>query len=213
MKKIVLGFAVLAMIIGCKKVPDGGNKNILKLEEGVERYDTHEERGNQHIVEISGHKTPVEVEVKGVKLKAFQGGLEQQLVAFLTSGGYEQVNDDSELKSKWYNFDNVNFKIGSSSVLEEGSEVQLANLVAILKAFPNAKIKIGGYTDKTGNEDTNKKISQYRADFIKTELTKAGVGNQVISAEGYGSEFAKVPAEASDEERAVDRKMAVRFAK
>jgi outer membrane protein OmpA-like peptidoglycan-associated protein len=34
--------------------------------------------------------------------------------------------------------------------------VQLSNLAAILKAFPAANIKIGGYTDKTGNEDFNK---------------------------------------------------------
>lgn len=86
--------------------------------------------------------------------------------------------------------------------------------MTILKAYPDAKIKIGGYTDKTGNEDNNKKISQLRADFIKSELTKkADIGKQVISAEGYGSEFAKVPAEASDEERSIDRKMAIRFTK
>lgn len=34
-----------------------------------------------------------------------------------------------------------------------------------------------------------------------------------MSAEGYGSAFAQIPAEATDEERAVDRKMAVRFTK
>ncbi|WOC50856.1 hypothetical protein BPO_0209 [Bergeyella porcorum] len=117
------------------------------------------------------------------------------------------------LKDQWYNFDNVNFKMGSTNQLEAGSAEQVANLVAILKAYPDAKIKIGGYTDKTGDAAVNKEISQKRADFIKGELAKAGVGAQVVSAEGYGSEFAKVPAEASDEERAADRKMAVRFTK
>lgn len=110
-----------------------------------------------------------------MKLKAFQGGLEQQLVDFLSSGSYAAADDES-LKSKWYNFDSVKFKTGSSSVLEEGSDVQLANLAAILKAYPDAKIKIGGYTDKTGNEETNKKISQSRADFIKSKLADVGVG-------------------------------------
>ena len=47
----------------------------------------------------------------------------------------------------------------------------------------------------------------------KAALEKAGVGSQVIGAEGYGSEFATVAATASDAERAADRKMAVRFAK
>ena len=44
-------------------------------------------------------------------------------------------------------------------------------------------------------------------------LAKSGVGAQVLSAEGYGSKFATVPAEATNNERAIDRKMAIRFAK
>ncbi|WP_317127597.1 MULTISPECIES: OmpA family protein [unclassified Chryseobacterium] len=103
--------------------------------------------------------------------------------------------------------------MGSSTELEAGSQGQLDNLVAILKAFPDAKVKIGGYTDKTGNEASNVKLSQARADFIKAALAKAGVGAQVLGAEGYGSKFATVDAKASDAERAADRKMSVRFAK
>ena len=44
-------------------------------------------------------------------------------------------------------------------------------------------------------------------------MSKLGVANQIVDAKGYGSEFAKVPAEASNDERASDRKMAVRFTK
>ena len=87
------------------------------------------------------------------------------------------------------------------------------NLLAILKAFPEAKVKVGGYTDKTGVEADNVKLSQSRADFIKTWLTGKGVGAQVLTAQGYGSKFATVAKEATNDERAVDRKMAVRFAK
>lgn len=153
-----------------------------------------------------------DVDLNGTKLKAYHGGLEGQIVNYLKSGDYDKA-DDASLKDTWYTFDNVNFKMGSSNELEAGSEVQLENLVAILKAFPTAKIKIGGYTDKVGDPAKNKKLSQDRADYIKEWLNKAGVGSQVISAEGYGSEFATVPAEASNEERAVDRKMAIRFTK
>lgn len=216
MKKVLLGFAAAALVLSCKKVPEGGNKGVLKIEEGVERYDNHETRGTDgthHAAVHGAERKAVEVEVNGAKLKAFEGGLEQQLVKFLSTGGYTNAADDAALKDQWYNFDNVNFKMGSTNQLEAGSAEQLSNLVAILKAYPDAKIKIGGYTDKTGDAAVNKEISQKRADFIKGELAKAGVGAQVVSAEGYGSEFAKVPAEASDEERAADRKMAVRFTK
>ena len=117
------------------------------------------------------------------------------------------------MKDTWYTFDKVNFKIGSSSELEAGSQVQMDNLLAILKAFPEAKIKVGGYTDKTGDEAKNVSLSKARAEYIKKWLTDKGVGAQVLDAEGYGSKFATVDATATNEERAVDRKMAVRFAK
>lgn len=158
-------------------------------------------------------KELIDIDLNGTKLKGYPNGLEASMIAFMKSEGYKNAADDAALKDKWYNFDNVNFKIDSSTELEPGSEGQIQNLAAILKAWPEAKIKIGGYTDKTGNEAHNKELSQKRADFIKAELGKLGVGAQVIGAEGYGSQFATVPATASNDERAVDRKMAVRFAK
>lgn len=158
-------------------------------------------------------KVDEDIDLNGMALKGYKGGLEDQMITFLKSDGYKNAANDDALKTKWYDFDHVNFKINSSDTLEAGSEGQLQNLVAILKAYPEAKIKIGGYTDKTGDEAKNKKLSSDRAHFIKDWLEKQGVGAQVIAADGYGSEFAKVDASASNEERAVDRKMSVRFAK
>lgn len=158
-------------------------------------------------------KTDSEIDLNGTKLKGYMGGMEDRMISFLKAGSYKNAADDAALKDAWYDFDHVNFKMGSSTELEAGSQGQLDNLVAILKAYPDAKIKIGGYTDKTGDEAANVKLSQARADFIKAALAKAGVGGQVLGAEGYGSKFATVDASASDAERAADRKMAVRFAK
>jgi outer membrane protein OmpA-like peptidoglycan-associated protein len=158
-------------------------------------------------------KVDEDIDLNGVKLKGFKDGMEDKMIAFLKSDGYKNAANDDALKTTWYDFDHVNFKMGSSTELEAGSQAQLDNLVAILKAFPDAKIKVGGYTDKTGVEASNVKLSQARAEFIKAALGKAGVGAQVLEAKGYGSEFATVAKEASDAERAVDRKMAVRFAK
>ncbi|MDO4763714.1 MAG: OmpA family protein [Flavobacteriaceae bacterium] len=200
MKKVILSFAVLAMVTSCKKE----EKKVEKTEEIIEQPITQETPNDAVSL--------VEMDLKGTKLQVSHGSLEQNVVEFLNSGSYEKATED-ELKEKWYDLRDVNFEMGSATALTQGSQKQLDNLVAILKAYPTAKIKIGGYTDKTGNEDSNKKISQARAEFIKAELEKAGVGAQVVSAEGYGSEFAKVAADASDEERATDRKMSIRFTK
>ena len=158
-------------------------------------------------------KVDSDIDLNGTKLKGYVGGMEDKMIAFLKAGNYEKAADDAALKDVWYDFDHVNFKIGSATELEAGSQGQLDNLLAILKAYPSAKIKIGGYTDKTGNEADNVKLSQSRANFIKKWLSDKGVAAQVLEAQGYGSQFATVAATASNEERAIDRKMAVRFAK
>lgn len=158
-------------------------------------------------------KVDEDIDLNGVALKGYKGGMEDSMITFLKSGNYKNAADDAALKDTWYTFDKVNFKIGSSSELEAGSQIQMDNLLAILKAFPEAKIKVGGYTDKTGDEAKNVSLSKARAEYIKKWLTDKGVGAQVLDAEGYGSKFATVDATATNEERAVDRKMAVRFAK
>jgi outer membrane protein OmpA-like peptidoglycan-associated protein len=84
------------------------------------------------------------------------------------------------------------------------------NIATILKAFPKASLKIGGYTDKTGDEPANVKLSQARAEAVVAALKTNGITKgQLDGAEGYGSQFAKVPAEATDEERRKDRRIAV----
>jgi outer membrane protein OmpA-like peptidoglycan-associated protein len=153
------------------------------------------------------------IDLNGTALQGNKGGLEDSMITFLKSGNYKNAADDAALKDSWYTFDKVNFKIGSASELEEESQVQMDNLLAILKAYPDAKIKIGGYTDKVGNEASNVKLSQERADYIKKWLSEKGVAAQILGAEGYGSKFSTIAATATNEERAVDRKMAVRFAK
>ncbi len=189
-----------------------GNKEATDATTTTETVDSAVVEGDTATA-VVGDRTVTDIDLNGTALKGFAGGMESRMIDFLKAGSYDSAADDEALKDVWYDFDNVNFKIGSSTELEAGSERQIQNLAEILKAFPTAKIKIGGYTDKTGNEADNVKLSDARAEFIKAELGKLGVGAQVIDAEGYGSQFATVPAEATNEERAVDRKMAVRFAK
>jgi outer membrane protein OmpA-like peptidoglycan-associated protein len=138
----------------------------------------------------------------GKELDAFKGGIEDKLVAFL--------NDASSAAGKdvWFDFDDLNFKTGTAEIVPE-SQKQIDNISAILKAYPKVKIKIGGYTDKTGNEEGNKKLSQSRADAVKAALSTAGVGAQVTGAEGYGSSFAKYAADAPDSDRVKDRHVSI----
>jgi outer membrane protein OmpA-like peptidoglycan-associated protein len=160
----------------------------------------------------AGEKKLTEVVLpNGTKLQAFPGGIEDQLIKFIQSDEYKNGTEAS-LKEKWFSFDDLNFIFGKTELTPE-SKRQLDNITAILKAFPDVKVKIGGYTDKKGDDAANKKLSDARAKAVQAALGKAGVGSQVPSAEGYGEEFAKVPETGTDEERKVDRKTAVRLIK
>jgi outer membrane protein OmpA-like peptidoglycan-associated protein len=101
----------------------------------------------------------------GKTLQAYKGGIEDQIVTFLKSDEYKNATDE-QLKDRWFNFDNLNFEFGKA-VLTPESKVQLENLKMILTEFPDAKIKIGAYTDKKGDENTNLKLSGERANVVK----------------------------------------------
>jgi outer membrane protein OmpA-like peptidoglycan-associated protein len=124
------------------------------------------------------------------------------LVSFLQDANAKPGNDN------WFDFSDLNFKFGTSEI-EPSSRKEVDNISEILKAFPNAKIKIGGYTDKVGDEAANKKLSGERASAVAAALKDLGVGGQIEGSEGYGSEFAKFPASASEEDRIKDRRVSV----
>jgi outer membrane protein OmpA-like peptidoglycan-associated protein len=128
-----------------------------------------------------------------------------ELVAYLNS----TAPADSISKGRWFDFDNLNFKTGSTEITE-ASMKQVRNISAILKAYPKVSIKIGGYTDRTGNEPDNEKLSQQRAGAVVEALKKTGAANtQLVGAEGYGSQYARAAADAPDEERQADRRISV----
>ncbi len=64
---------------------------------------------------------------------------------------------------------------------------ELKTLADFLKEFPNAKGVIEGHTDNVGNKASNMKLSQRRADSVRSYLIKTfGIAPERIKAEGYG---------------------------
>ncbi|MEZ5347196.1 MAG: YidB family protein [Pyrinomonadaceae bacterium] len=222
---LLLGLLLALGFMFCSKPPatttsDSGHSNDAESHSNTESTETagnSNTAANENSADNSNaanetERTLAEVSLPGdVKLQAYPGGIEDQLVKFVQSDEYKNATDE-QLKDKWFDFDDLKFKFGTTE-LEDSSKRQLDNIVAILKAFPEVKLKIGGYTDKTGDDARNKKLSDDRAKAVKAALEKAGVGAQVPEAEGYGEEFAKVAEDASDEERAPDRKTSVRLIK
>ena len=76
-----------------------------------------------------------------------------------------------------------------SSVLQPGAINNLKEIVSVLKRYPDTNITVKGHTDSTGNADYNQKLSQQRADAVKTILLGEGVVQERITTIGYGASF------------------------
>jgi outer membrane protein OmpA-like peptidoglycan-associated protein len=70
--------------------------------------------------------------------------------------------------------------------LKPGATGNLNKLVAFLDKYPDRSVAIQGYTDSVGSEDSNQRLSERRADSVKSYLTGQGIGSIRLSASGKG---------------------------
>jgi len=137
-----------------------------------------------------------------VKLSAPERGVEGKLVDFIVDPA---VGVDNEA---WFNFDRILFDTGSASLRSESNE-QMGNLATILKAYPSVQLKIGGYTDNTGDPAANQKVSAERAAAVAAAIVAQGIDASRISSEGYGDQHAVADNE-TEEGRQKNRRVAAR---
>lgn len=141
----------------------------------------------------------------GFDLTGVAGGIESQALAFIADAT-KPIDETT-----WFNFDRISFKTGSAELELDKSQAQLTNLVEILKAYPTATIKIGGYTDNTGDAKANLTLSSERANAVLKAITAAGIDAGRLSAEGYGSAHPECKTDASEACLAKNRRIAIRF--
>jgi OOP family OmpA-OmpF porin len=55
-----------------------------------------------------------------------------------------------------------------------------------MTAYPDVAVEIRGYTDSSGSDALNLRLSQERADAVKTYLVERGVDASRLVAKGYG---------------------------
>jgi len=82
-------------------------------------------------------------------------------------------------------YENLNFKTGSATITNSSFKF-LDDIADYMKQNPSFSLSIVGHTDNTGSDEYNQKLSEDRAEAVKTYLIKKGVGEISISAEGKG---------------------------
>ncbi|PYN46440.1 MAG: flagellar motor protein MotB [Candidatus Rokuibacteriota bacterium] len=82
----------------------------------------------------------------------------------------------------------VHFAAGKAEVAP-GGQRSVDQLVQFLKTYPRRRVLIEGHTDNTGNEDFNVKLSQQRADAVRSLLVARGIAPERIATRGYGPKY------------------------
>jgi len=141
----------------------------------------------------------------GFQISYAAAGIEGKLLAFILDPSQSADND------VWFNFDRLLFEKDATTVKSE-SRNQLRNIAEIMKAYPSVGIRVGGYTDSSGDPVANLKLSRDQAKSVRQELIGLGIAAERLTTEGYVQEHQKhlVADNADKEGRAQNLRVALR---
>ena len=151
-------------------------------------------------VPVSAPGTPP-VAVKKVTLP---GGASLDLDPSSLSYLLQEYLASSAPAPRTFTFENLNFATASADLPADAQNTVDA-LAQILKAYPNAKIRLDGYADARGSAAMNDQLGAQRANAVSAALQKAGVAADRI-ATATGGESNPVETNATAQGRAENRR-------
>ena len=205
---LIIGAIIIAGLLyfmrGCNKTPEVVSTSTDSLSTGMsaEMDTVASSAGNAMSSATDAVKKLFMLKLPdGSEIEVPEGSLEDQIVKF--------IQDDSQKvdKKTWFNFDRLLFDTGKSTLKSESQE-QIEKTVAILKAFPKVKIKIGGYTDNVGDAKSNMRLSAERATVVMDVIVAGGIDKSRLESEGYGDENS-VSTNDTEEGKAMNRRIAI----
>jgi outer membrane protein OmpA-like peptidoglycan-associated protein len=102
----------------------------------------------------------------------------------LAAGGvdpYKQVTTSGKFIARGIKFDY------NKATTKPESMGEINRITSLMKDHPELKFEIGGHTDNDGDDAYNLKLSQQRADAVKTQLVAQGIDATRFTTKGYGS--------------------------
>lgn len=111
---------------------------------------------------------------------------EAERLAREKAAAQEAAAREAALREAIANLPAVHFVRGSAYVNKAKYAKELQALTSFLKENPNVSIELVGFCDATGTERVNDKLSQQRADRVKTYLVEQGIEASRISTSGNG---------------------------
>jgi len=146
-----------------------GPKAVTAKTDAAGKYTAKLEQGNYQAV----------VSADGFKDKAF---------SVVAKDGKPAAQNIALVKQKeTFAFADIYFPSGKAAITPK-AEAKLEGLYKVLSDNPELKVEIAGHTDGLGSNRVNLKLSQSRAEAVKTWLEAKGIAADKLVAKGYGED-------------------------
>jgi outer membrane protein OmpA-like peptidoglycan-associated protein len=76
-----------------------------------------------------------------------------------------------------------------SATLSAGAQQRLSSFAQTLNDYPDSQLVVRGHTDSTGSTSLNDRLSQERAESVRSYLIAQGVSGERVSASGMGAQY------------------------
>ena len=139
---------------------------------------------------IDAQRTQARLDVRTAQLKALQ-----------------QLQGKQTERGTVVTFGDVLFDTGRAE-LKGGSQRNIDQLADYLRANPERKVRVEGFTDSTGGDRLNQQLSERRAAAVANALRRNGVDAQRIISAGYGKQY-PVASNADAQSRQLNRRVEV----
>jgi outer membrane protein OmpA-like peptidoglycan-associated protein len=146
----------------------------------------------KHTLEVG--QTTVQVDIIEAK------EMEQKMVTVTATEMEKQISDTGKVTLYGILFD-----FNKAEVKPE-SEPTIAEIAKLLESKPSLAIQVAGHTDNVGSIETNKTLSQKRAEAVVAAVSAKGIDAERMSPMGFSSE-APVADNATEEGRAKNRRV------
>lgn len=117
--------------------------------------------------------------------------------------GAEVQQTEDEIK---VTFRKVTFDVNKTDIKPEFQAALDDLATALSKRYPNAALEIKGFTDSSGSEEYNAKLSEQRAIAVKTFMIGKGLSQERLASRGLG-EANPVASNDTPEGRAMNRRV------
>jgi outer membrane protein OmpA-like peptidoglycan-associated protein len=119
----------------------------------------------------------------------------------------EMTNIKETARGLVLSLSDILFDVGQATI-KPSAQNNIRQIASVLKQYPSHHISVEGYTDATGGDAYNLKLSEARAGAVRAALVGGGIDSTIISSHGFGKDN-PVAANTTPDGRAANRRVEV----